>query len=93
MRATVRPLPPIVAQLRERPHELAGQVVTIPVFAPSDDWARLEQLATSVMCGSRADCSVRLNRSLVAALDAGLDIDRLFVGPDLGTTAPTNLAR
>jgi len=93
MRASVRPLPPIVAQLRERPHELAGQVVTIPVFSPSDDWARLELLARSVLCGTRADCGVRLNRSLVAALDAGLDTDRLFVGPDFGASMPPPAAR
>ncbi|MBK8767598.1 MAG: hypothetical protein IPM01_24485 [Burkholderiaceae bacterium] len=91
-RATVaRSLPPIVAQLRAQPQALAGQVIAIPLYSVTDDWPRVTQLARAVLCTSSLPCTIRLSTSLNEALSQGLDTDRLFVGPDLGSIARTSM--
>ena len=86
-----RKLPPIVAQLRDQPHALAGQVIAIPLYSVTDDWPRVTQLARAVLCTSDRPCAIRLSTSLNDALGKGLDTDRLFVGPDLGWIGPTSM--
>jgi hypothetical protein len=86
-----RSLPPIVAQLRAQPQALAGQVIAIPLYSVTDDWPRVTQLARAVLCTSSLPCSIRLSTSLNEALSQGLDTDRLFVGPDLGSIARTSM--
>ncbi len=83
-----RGLPPIVARLRDQPHTLAGQVISIPVFSVTDDWNGVTTLARAVLCSSSRACEVRVGASLSEAIRDGLDTDRVFVGPDLGVLEP-----
>lgn len=51
-------LPPLVAELRNRPAAFKSVLVRIPLYsAPLDD-AMAGTLASAIMCGSRSDCSV-----------------------------------
>ncbi len=71
-----RALPPFVRVLRERPSELAGRTIRIPMHGPLLDPAFAGELAQSVMCGSRAACSVRFvsrPEAIVAVSDDALD--------------------
>lgn len=51
-------LPAILQTLRERPGDLAGLQVKIPVHTDPTDMVLVHELAQAVMCGSRADCRV-----------------------------------
>lgn len=51
-------LPAIVQTLRERPGDLAGLQVKIPLHTDPTDMVLVRELAQAVMCGSRPDCRV-----------------------------------
>jgi hypothetical protein len=79
-RTTDRRLPELVRTLRGSPEQLATNRISIPLWnTPSEmDFAR--ELAQSVMCGMRADCSVNFDVNpdgrapiRAAALQAGAD--------------------
>ena len=47
--------------------------VVIPLFTHPTDWSFVELLVKSVMCGSKADCTVELNSNPMNAALLGLD--------------------
>lgn len=56
--ATATPLPPFVQRIRTDPRSLADNIVVIPLHAPPIDMRFASRLASGVMCGRRAACSV-----------------------------------
>lgn len=71
-----RGLPPFVRALRDRPSDLAGRTIRIPMHGPLLDPAFARELAQAVMCGSRAACSVQFvsrPEAIVAVSDEALD--------------------
>lgn len=56
-------LPGFVRELRLNPARFAQEAIVVPMFAPSDDAARVHELAQAVMCGSRQACSVVMSPS------------------------------
>jgi len=53
-----RRLPQLVRMIWGSPEELAGLRISIPLYSVPYDMEFVHQLAKSVMCGARKDCSV-----------------------------------
>jgi len=59
-------LPAIVKTIHERPAQLRGRTITIPVFTPPRDAQFAAMLVEAVMCGARPSCRARILRSPAA---------------------------
>jgi len=75
---TDRRLPKVVRQIWGSPEQLAGTHISIPLMAPPFEMSLANQLARSVICGSRKDCSILFDRNAdgyapirAAALESG----------------------
>lgn len=56
---TATNLPRIVGEMRQRPSSFKSVLVRIPTYSEPIDASFASTLAQAIMCGSRADCSVR----------------------------------
>jgi len=72
-------LPDVVRAIWSDPEQISGYRVSIPMWAPPEDMNFARQLAESVMCGARTDCSVIYDANhdgrgplRAAALEAGV---------------------
>lgn len=54
-------LPDLVRTLRGSPEQLATSQIGIPLWSPPDEMDFVRELAQSVMCGGRSDCSVNFD--------------------------------
>lgn len=73
-----RRLPTLVRVIWGSPEQLAGTHITIPLMSTPYEMAFVGQLAKSVMCGSRKDCSIHFDHNAdgfapvrAAALESG----------------------
>lgn len=73
-----RRLPALVRTIWGSPEKLAGDHISIPLMSEPFEMEFVQQLARSVMCGGRLDCSVHFDANLdgmapvrAAALEAG----------------------
>lgn len=72
-------LPDVVRAIWSDPEQISGYRVSIPLWTPPEDMDFARQLAESVMCGARADCTVIYDANSdgrgplrAAALEAGV---------------------
>lgn len=74
-----RRLPALVKVIWGSPEQLAGNYISIPLMSIPFEMEFVEQLAKSVMCGARKDCSIHFDKNSdglgpvrAAALESGV---------------------
>lgn len=69
-----RPLPPLAGTILDQPERLYGRRISIPLHTEAESIEFVKELAESVMCGIKENCTVRF---LGSASEVALWLDEL----------------